>query len=140
MERQEVNGTSRPVNRADVWPSYGRCRLCSTEGPLCRSHIIPKFVGDWLKATGITGRLRGSDRPNRLVEDLPWRHLLCKECEARFSRSETAVFESVFLPLHEERETRFRYGPWFARFAVSVAWRALVKLQTEGSLRTPIAG
>jgi len=91
-------------------------------------------VGDWLRDTGVTRRLRSSDAPNKLVEDLPWVRLLCAGCEARFSGFETAVYEGVFLPLHEGRESRFRYGPSFAKFAVSVAWRALAVLQAEGHL------
>src|SRR5207249_10441572 len=47
------------------------------------SHVIPKFVGDWLRDTGVTRRLRGSEAPNKLVEDLEWRHMLCESCEAR---------------------------------------------------------
>jgi len=121
-------------NLAELWPPTGACGLCGTVGQLCRSHIIPKFVGDWLRRTGITGRLRSSKVPDRLVQDLAWRYLLCAECEARFNRFESEVCERIFLPLHNRQQDRFRYGRAFTMFAVSVVWRALVLLRREGRL------
>jgi hypothetical protein len=78
--------------------------------------------------------MRDTRTPNRLIEDLEWRHMLCQSCEALFSKFESVICEDVFLPIHENRQDRFRYGPSFARFAVSVVWRALVVLRTEGHL------
>lgn len=122
------------INKRALWPSDGACYLCGTIGPLCHSHIIPRFVGDWLRKTNVTGRLRHSDVPNRLTQDLPWRHLLCVTCEGRFNTFETEVCETIFLPLHDRRQDTFHYGPSFVRFAVSVAWRWVVVLQREGHL------
>jgi hypothetical protein len=65
---------------------------------------------------------------------LEWRYLLCQACEGRFNKFETEVCESIFVPIHERKQDRFRYGPSFARFAVSVAWRALVVLRREEGL------
>jgi hypothetical protein len=95
---------------------------------------MPKFVGDWLRDTNVTGRLRSNKVPNKLIQDLEWRYMLCAACEGRFSVFEGEVCQSIFLPIHERRQDRFRYGPSFARFAVSVAWRALVALRREGAL------
>lgn len=117
---------------AELWPPSGACALCETEGPLCRSHIIPKFVGDWLRQTGVTGRLRSSKVPDRLVQDLEWRYLLCADCEGRFNRFETEVCERIFLPLHDRQQDRFRYGPAFSSFAVAAVWRVLVLMRREG--------
>jgi hypothetical protein len=122
-------------NRGALWPRQGACRLCGEVRALCRSHIIPKFVGDWMRDTGGGGRLRTSDAPDRLVEDLPTRHMLCLECEARFNRFETEVCNRLFLPLHSREHDRFRYGPSFTLFAVSVVWRALILLRTERRLQ-----
>jgi len=83
-----------------------------------------------------TPRMRASDAPNRLVEDTRWRYLLCAACEGLLSRDEAQVARAIFIPMHEERESRFRYGPSFARFAVSVAWRALVVSEREGTVGT----
>jgi hypothetical protein len=131
MAQASAEGT---IKLAELWPEHGPCLLCGAVGPLCRSHIIPKFVGDWLRGSNVTGRLRSNRTPNRLVQDLEWRHMLCAACEGRFSVFETEVCENVFLPIHERRQDRFRYGASFARFAVSVAWRALVVFQREGRL------
>jgi hypothetical protein len=95
---------------------------------------MPKFVGDWLRETNVTGRLRSNQVPNKLIQDLEWRYMLCTACEGRFSAFEGEVCESIFLPIHKRQQDRFRYGPSFARFAVSVAWRAIVALQREGGL------
>lgn len=122
------------MNRAELWPPHGPCCLCAAVGQLCRSHIIPKFVGDWLRDTNVTGRLRSSEAPNKLVQDLEWRHMLCAACEGRFSLFEGEACQNIFLPIHERRQDRFRYGPSFTRFAVSAAWRALVALSREGGL------
>jgi hypothetical protein len=116
------------------WPRRGQCYLCGTAGALCRSHIIPKFVGDWLRATNGTGRLRDTAAPNRLIEDLPWRHMLCADCEQLFARVEAETCARIFLPLHERQSERFRYGPTFLQFAVSVLWRSLIFLRVEGRL------
>ncbi|MGE3959255.1 MAG: hypothetical protein AB7H96_21260 [Vicinamibacterales bacterium] len=118
----------------DTWPASGACYLCGACGPLCRSHIIPKFVGEWLKASNATGRLRDSAAPNRLIEDLPWRYMLCNDCEERFSRVEAETRMRIFVPLHEHEQVAFRYGPAFVQFAVSVLWRCLVFLRVEGRL------
>jgi len=111
-----------------------QCHLCGAEGPLCRSHIVPKFVGDWLRATNATGRLRDTAAPDRLIEDLPWRHMLCAACEQRFAQIEAETCARIFMPLHERQSERFRYGPTFMQFAVSVLWRSLVLMRVEGRL------
>jgi hypothetical protein len=95
---------------------------------------MPKFVGAWLRDTNVTGRLRSNKVPNKLIQDLEWCYMLCAACEGRFSVFEGEVCQSIFLPIHERRQDRFRYGPSFTRFAVSVAWRALVALRREGGL------
>ena len=67
------------------------CALCLQERQLRDSHIIPKFVFDYLKRTSATGFLRFSDRPNRRAQDGMTAALLCDECEQRLS-----VFEKYF--------------------------------------------
>lgn len=116
------------------WPSSGRCRLCDADGPLCRSHIIPKFVGEWLKSTNGTGRLRDSATPNRLIEDITWRYMLCPDCEKRFAQVEAEICTRIFTPLHEEETEAFRYGASFLQFTVSILWRCLTCLRVEGRL------
>jgi hypothetical protein len=82
------------------WPRQAKCRLCGGEGSLGRSHIIPKFVGEWLKATNGSGRLRDSANPNRLIQDITWRYMLCTDCEERFAKVEAGACTRIFMPLH----------------------------------------
>jgi hypothetical protein len=116
------------------WPRQAKCRLCGAEDPLCRSHIIPKFVGEWLKATNGTGRLRDSANPNRLIQDITWRYMLCTDCEERFAKVEAEICTRIFMPLHTEEVEAFRFGPSFVQFAVSIVWRCLIFLRGEGGL------
>src|SRR3546814_5636435 len=68
--------------------------------------------------------MRNTDNPNRRVQDglkLPW---LCGECEALFSRDETAFATKLFHPWHAGNY-RIPYDDWLLKFCVSVSWRVL---------------
>ena len=100
------------------------CNLCGSNSPLKQSHIIPKFVGKWIKDTSPTPYLRfGADMEKR-QQDLIKMELLCGDCENRLSRWETKFASEIFHPAAADK-TMFRYGPWFVKFAASLAWRAL---------------
>lgn len=66
---------------------YGKCALCGTEAELQLSHIIPKFVGRYLKETSI-GNIRNHALSERVVQDIEKHYLLCHECEELFSAGE----------------------------------------------------
>lgn len=104
----------------------GICLLCQEEHDLQLSHIIPKFVLNWLKQTS-PGFIREGTNPNRRVQDGPKDYLLCHSCEQRLGRWEKAFAEKIFFPLHEGeiREFKYPYNEWALKFAVSVSWRAL---------------
>src|SRR5262249_11799722 len=108
--------------------------LCSAPRPLRRSHIIPRFVYDWLKRTSATGHMRVGHTVNRRRQD-GWKpRLLCADCEDRLNTWETATAQQLFVPIAEDAVERVRYGPWFAKFAVSVSWRVLTGFQLSGAL------
>jgi len=107
------------------------CRLCGSEAEILESHVIPAFVGTWIKETSATGFLRGYHAPNRRMQDLPTARLLCGVCEQRFSRSEKKFVELLFRPFHDGR-SRFFYEKWLLDFAVSMAWRCLATSNREG--------
>ncbi len=65
------------------------CSLCGEDKELRASHIIPKFVGKWLKKTSATGYMVSRLEPAKRVQDLPTSPLLCSDCEERFSKAET---------------------------------------------------
>lgn len=106
-----------------------KCKLCSQNRVLRKSHIIPKFIIRWLKDTSATGYLRQAVRPNLRKQDLPTQVLLCDECKTRFSRWETQFSQSIFIP-YWDGETEFLYDDWLLKFAVSLIWRAgIVQLE-----------
>lgn len=111
------------------------CAFCGRPRPLRLSHIIPKFVFDWLKRTSATGVLRVGYEINRPVQDGFKTRLLCQDCEQDFSSNwETPAAREVFLPMVEQEAKHVRYGPWLARFAVSVSWRVLTVFRLAGTL------
>ena len=60
--------------------------------------------------TNVTGRLRSNKVPHRLIQDIECRYVLCAECEGRFSVFEDEICRTIFLPIHERKQDRFRYG------------------------------
>lgn len=90
------------------------------------SHIIPSFVGKWLKGSSPTGFLRKPSNPNKRVQDLEKTRLLCAECEQRLSRVESSFAANMFHPYLTGKAWRFDYGPWLLKFAVSLSWRTTI--------------
>lgn len=105
------------------------CKLCCKQRELRESHIIPKFVFDWLKESSATGFLRRSDVPNRRVQDGVKPDMLCDDCEGLFNRWETQFATKIFHPLNRREAIRFDYEEWLLKFAVSVSWRALTWIE-----------
>ncbi len=106
------------------------CKLCGSNAPLMKSHIIPKFVGRWMKETSITPYLRFDGNVDERHQDLFTMELLCDDCENRFSAWETKFATEIFHPA-ADGQTVFRYGPWFVKFAASLAWRAVQFLKCQ---------
>jgi len=102
----------------------GACRLCKKVTNLQVSHIIPKFVFDWMKRTG-SAYLRESGNPNLRAQDGRKYDLLCTECEQRFSDSEKWFSENIFVPYVEQGAVSFSYDQSLFYFLVSILWRAL---------------
>lgn len=96
----------------------GRCRLCLNELKLKRSHIIPDFVGRWLKASSATGFLRYSGAPNVRHQDTERLYLLCNACEQRLSVWERAFQLEIFSKLTRGAGgPPYTYGPWLLLLA-----------------------
>ncbi len=107
------------------------CRLCGSGASLKKSHIIPKFVGRWMKESSPTPYFRFGGDPDRRLQDLFTIELLCNDCENRFSAWETKFADKIFHP-KDIGQTVFSYGPWLLRFAASLAWRAIHFLRSQG--------
>lgn len=104
----------------------GKCPLCNKDAELNLSHIIPKFVFNWLKESG--GPIRSVRVPNQRIQDGEKQYLLCSDCEKLFSRWERSFYEHLFLPMHSDSTLTvpIKYGTWALKFAVSVSWRVLM--------------
>jgi hypothetical protein len=106
--------------------SIGSCRLCGEKRRLRRSHVIPKFVVKWLKATSATGFVRQGVNRNKRSQDTQKVNLLCDECEGRFSRWEKQFAQKIFYPFHDGTLEPVEYDTWLLKFVVSVSWRGFV--------------
>lgn len=102
------------------------CKLCNNYSELQHSHIIPKFVGKWLKKTSAVGHIRNVVEPNVRIQDLYKDFLLCTDCEKRFSVLEKRFSNEIFYPFHEKNKKLFHYDTWLQKFVVSISWRIAV--------------
>lgn len=108
----------------NVDTSEGICAFCGQQKRLCESHVLPAFAFRWLRGRSGSGHIRNTENPNRRVQDglkFAW---LCADCEAQFSRYETAFASKLFHPWHEGK-LHIRYSEWLLKFCVSVSWRVL---------------
>ena len=103
----------------------GSCSLCGQDRDLQKSHIIPKFVGKWLKKTSATGFLVHADNASKRVQDLITLPLLCHDCEERFSNFETYFANEIFFPYHNNKTKSFEYNEKLELFTISLCWRVL---------------
>jgi len=114
-----------------------QCSLCGQERELQESHIVPKFVGKWLKNTSATGFLAHPDQASKRVQDLITLRILCQDCEERFSKFETYFANEIFLPFHEKKIRTFEYDARLELFVISLSWRALKINYDEFKLENP---
>ena len=105
------------------------CALCLQESVLRESHIIPKFVGKWLKETG-TGYLVSGEDGSKRVQDITKLRLLCNNCEEKFSKLEKYFADEIFFPFHKDKIRTFDYNKYLQLFIISLSWRVL-KITTE---------
>ena len=100
--------------------------MCGRNADLQASHIIPKFVGKWIKDTAATGFLaKVIGESVKRVQDLPTIRLLCSGCEQRFSALEKYFADNIFYPFHKNDIGSFEYNCRLESFAFSLGWRVL---------------
>ncbi len=104
----------------------GTCALCKSEKELQVSHIVPSFVGKWLKKTSATDFMRGLDDPNKRIQDVWKMPLLCRSCEQLFSGFEAYFAKEIFYPYLNKKKNSFTYDEQLLKFAISLSWRLLV--------------
>lgn len=112
---------------------HGTCALCKDTAELKESHIIPKFIGKWLKRTSATGYLRNIDNINKRQQDIPKDYLLCHNCEILFSGWEKHFSEKIFLPFLDKEQYITPYQDWFSKFCASLSWRTLIHIKHQNN-------
>ncbi|HDV5527446.1 TPA: hypothetical protein RI778_003586, partial [Vibrio cholerae] len=115
---------------------HGVCKLCKKETELELSHLIPKFIGKWLKKTAITGYLREGNQVSKRRQDLAKEYWLCGSCEDLFSAWERSFSLKIFYPYIEDSSLTTSYGDWLAKFSASLSWRTLTYVRSKNSEET----
>lgn len=114
-----------------------KCQLCGKKvSKLTKSHIIPSFVGKWLKETSVTGYLRQRENANVRIQDLVKQKLLCSDCEIALSVNEKLFAENIFIPYVAEeldewaiakgKIKSFSHTEWLIKFIIGLQWKTLV--------------
>ncbi|WP_341533270.1 hypothetical protein [Vibrio cholerae] len=115
---------------------HGVCKLCKKETELELSHLIPKFIGKWLKKTAITGYLREGNQVSKRRQDLAKEYWLCGSCEDLSSAWERSFSLKIFYPYIEDSSLTTSYGDWLAKFSASLSWRTLTYVRSKNSEET----
>lgn len=103
----------------------GICKLCDSESELKESHFIPKFIGKWVKKTGVTGYIRDANEVHKRAQDIAKEYWLCGQCELMFSAWERSFANKIFYPFVDKGESVAHYEQWMSKFCASVSWRTL---------------
>jgi hypothetical protein len=111
----------------------GICKLCKAESPLKESHFIPKFVGRWVKKTGVTGYIRDKQEVHKRAQDIAKEYWLCGNCEGIFSNWEREFANKVFYPFVDKGESIANYDEWMSKFCASLSWRTLTYMRSKNS-------
>jgi|SRR5262249_30422627 len=117
----------------------GRCRLCTGDGPLQKSHVIPEWLYRWLY-DGIYHRyqvIKAAPLPKRRFEQKGLRErLLCQACETKLSVYEgyaRRVFldgqEITVVQRNDGLELRDLDYVKLKLFQLSILWRAGIAQQ-----------
>jgi hypothetical protein len=107
------------------------CKLCKKDDDLKISHVLPRFLGKYLRDTSASGFLTAIDvngKPSR-SQDLYKRHLLCDQCESVLNEAETFFADKIFYPFKNNELKSIPTDDRLGRFAISVSLRALWIMQ-----------
>lgn len=107
------------------------CKYCQLQEAIKNSHIIPKFISEWLKDTSATGYIRNSNKPNKRVQDSIKKELLCKKCETDFSVFETNLKKNIFSKIANYRTpcpAEITICNLSMKCIYSIAWRVLAEI------------
>ncbi len=108
------------------------CKLCYQEKELRKSHIIPKFVYQWMKKSG-PGRLRQQKQFEIPIQDGTKERLLCGECENKLAVWEKWFSENVFIKYLDGTKSEFHNEKKMKLFTISILWRVLTVFIDDGN-------
>lgn len=117
----------------------GNCALCDTENiELRESHIIPKFVYQWLKSTSKTPYIRGGDDVNARLQDGPKKYLLCGSCEGLLSTMENDLAQNMFRKIanYRQQTNKITVTESMQLAVLSVFWRSILVSRNRENTRT----
>ena len=100
------------------------CQLHKENSTLLESHIIPKFVFNWMKKTG-TGRIRKMGTFQIPLQDGAKSYMLCANCENLFSKYEKWFNENVFKSYLADNNFIITENENLTKFSISILWRVL---------------
>lgn len=112
------------------------CKLCLQKKELKRSHLVPKFIWDWIKKTSVTGYLRQAINANLRMQDGQKEYLFCGDCEQLIGEYESEFAKNVFYPyvnteLNDWGSAQgiiklIEYREWLLKFIISLQFRHLL--------------
>ncbi len=104
-----------------------KCKLCHLNRELNDSHVIPSFVGRWLKKTSATGYFIAVDTEGTAErsQDLYKAKLLCDNCEGILNQFETYFANNIFHPFKNGTLNAIDNNENIAKFVVSISLRVL---------------
>lgn len=112
-----------------------QCALCkSNQKPLSDSHLIPKAVYDWIKATSNTDFLRSTDDVNQRLQDGEHTPFLCPNCECYLSKKENDFISNLFKKIanYRQQAQKITVNQDMLIAILSIFWRVLSNhTQTE---------
>jgi hypothetical protein len=116
--------------------SIRNCALCGAQfAPIEQSHIVPRFVYQWLKDTSATGFMRYGRQMNKRHQDGIKDYFLCARCEDRLGFYESAFAKEIFHPFTQNNFVCVDYDENTLKFAVSATWRVLAYMKEKQGLR-----
>ncbi|WP_311748748.1 hypothetical protein [Proteus penneri] len=107
----------------------GTCALCDSDNiELQLSHIIPKFVYDWLKETSITPFIRDIKNVNIRHQDGDKQYLLCNVCEKKLAVYENELASYFFKKIanYRTQKKEIQITEKMRMAVLSILWRALL--------------
>ena len=107
-----------------------QCAYCGEDRELKESHIIPKFIYDWVKSTSPTPYLRTSDNVDKREQDGPKQKLLCSDCELKLSKWEDSLSKELFKKIanYQKPQTKFNISATTLLAILSIFWRKLITI------------